>query len=190
MTMGNRPVSRAAADEARAMFALVRSGRETAEAMRATIGLTDRDLTWLGWFAEAFPDEAAYIGEAIEFRKQVLAEFDRLVAPAGLDEAAPVSRATPNSPPTEVGQAPGDGLRLEAEEAWVRALTAAEQDRGGFLGLAAQTQEAIRAAGGLYWIGSCPKTALREARARFIDEYMRCSRLGSLDLAISPHAGT
>lgn len=65
-------------DEAEALFKLLRHGHAL-ESLRATIGLSTSEKSELLAFAEAYPEEAPAIEQAIEFRRMALAEFDRLV---------------------------------------------------------------------------------------------------------------
>lgn len=73
-----KQLANAVNDDAEALFKLLRRGHAL-ESLRATIGLSPSEKSELLAFAEAYPEEAPAIEQAVEFRRMALAEFDRLV---------------------------------------------------------------------------------------------------------------
>ena len=66
--------------EAQSLFRLIGTNRETADTLRQLISIPPRELSILQALAVRSPDLSRCVERAIEFRQQVLEEFDRLVA--------------------------------------------------------------------------------------------------------------
>ena len=80
----------------------------------------------------------------------------------------------------QIDQANANGLHLEIEEAWSRALDWVQRYFHPDLGVArgapelpGAIQHAIRAAGGLQWIESCSASELQWAKKRFVEDFTR-----------------
>ena len=87
---------------------------------------------------------------------------------------------TPGNVRAQVDQANANGLHLEIEEAWSHALDWVQRYFHPDLGVArgapelpAAIQHAMRAAGGLRWIESCPASELQWAKKRFVEDFTR-----------------
>jgi hypothetical protein len=87
---------------------------------------------------------------------------------------------TPAEIRTHIENANGNGAALEIEEAWSRALDWVQQyfhpDLGVTRGapeLPAAIQHAMRAAGGMRWLDSCPASELQWAKKRFVEDFTR-----------------
>jgi hypothetical protein len=65
--------------EAKEFYALLGRNGETAEVLRETIGVSGVELKELSEWAEAEPYLASHIQAMIDYRMEVLAEFNRLV---------------------------------------------------------------------------------------------------------------
>ena len=79
-----------------------------------------------------------------------------------------------------IDQANASGTKLEIEEAWTRALDWVQRYFHPDLGVAqgapqlpAVIQHAIRAAGGMRWMESCPANELQWAKKRFVEDFTR-----------------
>lgn len=79
---------------------------------------------------------------------------------------------TPGEVRERIAKADHGALELQASQQWERALKVAESDGRGYQSLSPATQQAIRAAGGLTWIESCPRSELQWARTKFIQTYL------------------
>lgn len=73
-------------------------------------------------------------------------------------------------------RADAQGLEIEAESAWERALDHARRWDGSRHApvLPEKIERAVRAAGGLHWLESCPAGQLQWAQKKFIEVY-KCS---------------
>lgn len=88
----------------------------------------------------------------------------------------------------QIQQADAGGFALEAEQAWEKALDYAREyfipDQGvkrGAPPLAPAIEFAVRAAGGLRWLESCPESELQWARKRFIESYTQLHQTGQVE---------
>jgi hypothetical protein len=66
--------------EAGSLFRLIGSNGETADTLRELIAIPPRELSILQALTKRSPELSCRVERAIEFRQQVLEEFDRLVA--------------------------------------------------------------------------------------------------------------
>jgi hypothetical protein len=110
----------------------------------------------------------------VELWCQLLGDIDAALLDRALEETAKTCGRffpTPGEVRARIEDVEAKGIELKAEEAWQRALSVAERDGNGFHALDAATQHAIRAAGGLAWIESCPRDELQWARKRFLEDY-------------------
>lgn len=89
-------------------------------------------------------------------------------------------------------QANANGLQLEVEEAWSRALDWVQryfhQDLGVTRGapeLPATIQHAIRAAGGMRWLETCPQGELGWAKKRFVEDFTRVHETQQLEYLLT-----
>jgi hypothetical protein len=87
---------------------------------------------------------------------------------------------TPGNVRAQIDQANANGLHLEIEEAWSRGLDWVQRYFHPDLGIArgapelpAAIEHAIRAAGGMRWIGNCPASELQWAKKRFVEDFTR-----------------
>lgn len=105
---------------------------------------------------------------------ELLADIDPSLLDRALEETAQTCRRffpTPGEVRARIANAEAKGVELKAMQAWERALSVAEHDGRGYGALDGATQHAIRAAGGLTWIESCPRDELQWARKRFLEDY-------------------
>jgi hypothetical protein len=108
------------------------------------------------------------------------------VSPALLEKAFRQVLTTSRFFPTiadiraQIDQANANGAKLEIEEAWARALDWVQRYFHPDLGVARGTpelpaaiQHALRAAGGMRWIETCPASELQWAKKRFVEDFTR-----------------
>ena len=93
--------------EAGSLFRLIGSNGQTADTVRELIAIPPRELSILQALTKSSPELSRRVEHAIEFRQQVLEEFDRLVAknvplrhaqnPEGSSSVHPIVRRNPRS---------------------------------------------------------------------------------------------
>lgn len=94
-----RPDHRDARAEALALFAMVGRNGDTVRSIRELIEVGREDQEWLRLFVAAFPEEREWVLQALELRRRILKEFDRLVVGAEVGHQAETKAVPHEGPP-------------------------------------------------------------------------------------------
>ncbi|HEV2386783.1 MAG TPA: hypothetical protein VGS20_05950 [Candidatus Acidoferrales bacterium] len=152
---------------------------EAAETCKPPASSREVARRWMVRFGELFGREltvamvALWTDAVSDLRPDVLESACR--------QAARTARffPTPGEVRAAIDQANAAGLELEAEAAWQQALGHARDWCGDRRAprLPPKIEQAVRAAGGLHWIESCPEKELVWAQRKFLEAFKRADEL-------------
>jgi hypothetical protein len=126
---------------------------------------------------------AVWVDSLGDLDADVLDAAFRKLAQAGCRREFPI----PADARAHIDRANANGLQLEAEEAWRAWVKHIDRHYHPDLGwdqrtrqLPAITEHAARAAGGAFWVSTCPESDMQWARKRFIESYTLAHETGQV----------